>query len=64
MSGQTLKEGDIMSAPGRVLTGVAGLDDMLCGGLIAGSAALVQGAPGIGKTTLGMQFLVKGAGVV
>ena len=50
-----------MSPPGRVLTGVAGLDDMLCGGLIAGSAALVQGAPGIGKTTLGLQFLVEGA---
>lgn len=50
-----------MSDPGRVLTGVAGLDDMLCGGLISGSVALIQGAPGTGKTTVGMQFLYEGA---
>ena len=50
-----------MAEPGRALTGVAGLDDMLCGGLVAGSATLLQGAPGTGKTTIGMQFLHEGA---
>ncbi len=44
----------------RVKTGVAGLDEMLSGGLIRGSVALVRGAPGTGKTTLGMQFLYNG----
>ncbi len=45
----------------RVETGIAGLDKMLSGGLIAGSANLVRGAPGTGKSLLGLQFLVHGA---
>ena len=44
----------------RVPTGVEGVDKMLDGGLIAGSIALVQGAPGTGKTTLGMEYLYHG----
>lgn len=44
----------------RIRTGVPGLDDMLHGGFLAGSAVLVQGAPGTGKTTLGLQFLHNG----
>ena len=44
----------------RVHTGVAGLDEMLHGGFLEGSAVLVQGAPGTGKTTLGLQFLHTG----
>jgi circadian clock protein KaiC len=45
----------------RVTTGIAGLDDMLRGGLLRGSATLVEGAPGTGKSTLGMQFIHHGA---
>jgi circadian clock protein KaiC len=45
----------------RTPVGVPGLDKMLDGGLISGSIALIQGAPGTGKTTLGMQFLYDGA---
>jgi len=45
----------------RVATGVAGLDEMLSGGLVPGSTVLVRGAPGCGKTSLGLQFLVHGA---
>jgi circadian clock protein KaiC len=44
----------------RVRTGVPGLDELLCGGFIAGSAVLLQGAPGTGKSTLGLQFLYNG----
>jgi circadian clock protein KaiC len=44
----------------RVKTGIVGLDEMLSGGLFEGSTTLVRGAPGAGKTTLGMQFLYSG----
>jgi circadian clock protein KaiC len=42
-------------------TGIAGLDDVLGGGLPAGRMYLVQGDPGVGKTTLALQFLLAGA---
>ncbi len=45
----------------RVRTGVAGLDSVLGGGLPPARAYLVQGAPGVGKTTLAMQILREGA---
>jgi circadian clock protein KaiC len=45
----------------RVPTGVAGLDEMLCGGLPRASATVVQGGTGTGKTLLGLQFLLEGA---
>ena len=44
----------------RVKTGIPGLDDMLLGGLLPQTANLVEGAPGTGKTTLGMQFIYHG----
>lgn len=44
----------------RVSTGVPGLDDILGGGLTAERVYLVEGTPGTGKTTLGMQFLLDG----
>ena len=44
----------------RISTGVAGLDDILCGGLTAQRVYLVEGSPGTGKTTLGLQFLLEG----
>jgi circadian clock protein KaiC len=44
----------------RVKTGIKGLDDMLGGGFLAETANLVEGAPGTGKTTLGMQFIYNG----
>jgi len=41
-----------------VPTGIPGLDELLGGGgLVAGTMALVEGAPGAGKTTLGLQFV-------
>lgn len=44
----------------RVKTGIKGLDEMLTGGFLTESANLVEGAPGTGKTTLGMQFIYSG----
>lgn len=44
----------------RLLTGVAGLDDILHGGLPKGHVYLIEGDPGSGKTTLGIQFLLAG----
>jgi len=44
----------------RVKTGIKGLDDMLTGGFLVETANLVEGAPGTGKTTLGMQFIYNG----
>lgn len=45
----------------RVRTGVAGLDEMLWGkGVPSGRSILVCGAPGSGKTILGVQFLYNG----
>jgi replicative DNA helicase len=42
----------------RISTGIPGLDGMLGGGLMPGRLYLVEGAPGAGKTTLGLQFLL------
>jgi circadian clock protein KaiC len=44
----------------RVKTGIPGLDEMLLGGFLPKTANLVEGAPGTGKTTLGMQFIYHG----
>ncbi|MCG2592339.1 AAA family ATPase [Ramlibacter sp. XY19] len=41
-------------------TGIAGLDDILKGGLPSGQLYLLEGASGAGKTTLGLQFLLEG----
>jgi circadian clock protein KaiC len=44
----------------RIKTGIAGLDDVLCGGLIAHRLYLVTGVPGSGKTTMALQYLLQG----
>jgi circadian clock protein KaiC len=44
----------------RAKTGVLGLDEILCGGLIPQRLYLVDGNPGAGKTTLALQFLLEG----
>ena len=43
-----------------VNTGVQGLDEILCGGLPRRRTYLLRGSPGVGKTTLGLQFLLEG----
>ena len=44
----------------RVSTGVPGLDEILHGGLPPRHVYLLEGGPGAGKTTLGLQFLREG----
>jgi circadian clock protein KaiC len=46
----------------RVRTGIDGLDNILSGGLPNGHLFVVEGEPGTGKTTLGLQYLMDGAG--
>lgn len=41
-------------------TGIEGLDHILVGGLPRNRVYLIQGDPGVGKTTLGLQFLLEG----
>ncbi len=43
-----------------VSTGIPGLDDILGGGLTRDRLYLLEGAPGTGKTTLSVQFLLNG----
>lgn len=45
----------------RARTGVAGLDEILGGGLPTNHIYLLDGDPGTGKTTVGLQFLMEGA---
>lgn len=44
----------------RHKTGIAGLDDILLGGFPKHRLYLLQGQPGVGKTTLALQFLLEG----
>jgi circadian clock protein KaiC len=53
----TVSEGSMTE---RAKTGIAGLDDILQGGLPRERFYLVEGTPGVGKTTLGLQFLLAG----
>lgn len=53
--------GDGRAVPARKMaTGVAGLDLVLHGGLPPNRLYLLEGEPGSGKTTLGIQFLLEG----
>jgi DNA repair protein RadA/Sms len=48
-----------VALPPRAATGIAELDRALGGGLVAGSATLIGGDPGIGKSTLLLQAAAK-----
>lgn len=49
-----------MTSTPRIPTGISVLDEMLFGGFLPASANLLEGAPGTGKTTIGIQFIVNG----
>lgn len=44
-----------------ISTGITGLDHVLRGGLPPNRLYLISGDPGVGKTTLALQFLIEGA---
>jgi circadian clock protein KaiC len=44
----------------KCTTGIPGLDDILGGGLPKNCLYLIDGNPGVGKTTLALQFLLEG----
>lgn len=41
-------------------TGIKGLDEMLGGGLLSHSVTVVKGAPGTGKSCIGLEFICRG----
>ncbi|MFC1849758.1 ATPase domain-containing protein [candidate division CSSED10-310 bacterium] len=41
-------------------TGIAGLDEILCGGIVPHNSYLIKGIPGSGKTTLGVEVIIQG----
>jgi circadian clock protein KaiC len=45
----------------KVATQIAGMDEVLNGGLPAGQTTLISGGPGTGKSVLGLEFLYRGA---
>lgn len=49
-----------IALPHSELTGVPGLDEVTGGGFPDGHLYLIEGTPGAGKTTLGLQFLLHG----
>ncbi|MGE3176795.1 MAG: ATPase domain-containing protein [Vicinamibacterales bacterium] len=48
--------------PARASTGIAGLDELMHGGFPRRRMHLIEGAPGTGKTTLALQFLLAARG--
>ena len=44
----------------RLSTGVAGLDEMIGGGVVAGDAVMLTGPAGSGKSTVATQFITEG----
>ena len=51
---------DLSSDAAPIPSGVPGMDDILSGGYACNRAHLIEGRPGCGKTTLGLQFLLDG----
>lgn len=50
-----------MLKPDLVRTGILGLDDLFSGGVTRGNVILVEGGVGTAKTTLGVEFIYRGA---
>src|SRR5690348_17401972 len=53
-------ERELLQDAGPVTSGLPALDYILRGGYAANRIHLIEGQPGAGKTTLGLQFLLEG----
>jgi circadian clock protein KaiC len=49
-----------MDEQNLIKTGIQGLNELFLGGVLRGNIIVVEGAPGTGKTTLGMEFIYRG----
>src|SRR6266436_5950125 len=49
-----------MTDSALIRTGIYGLDPIFLGGLLKGNLILVEGAAGVGKTLLGLEFIYRG----
>src|ERR1700682_6135934 len=49
-----------MEKQSKASSGIPGLDEILTGGFPHNRLFLLEGAPGVGKTTLALQFLLEG----
>jgi len=58
----TLKNNGIVEKSTVLSFGVPEIDELLKGGLEAGTITIISGPSGVGKTTLGMQFIKEAAG--
>ncbi len=58
---EALDVGMATEVRGRVPMGIPGLDAMLRGGVLPGSATLIMGSAGAGKTLTGLHFVSEGA---
>jgi len=56
-----MKSNRVAARPDILRTGIEGLDDVLAGGLTRDRLYVLEGAPGAGKTTVALQFLMEGA---
>ena len=57
---ETAGERELLEDAGPVKSGLPQLDYILRGGFAANRIHLIEGEPGAGKTTLGLQFLIEG----
>src|ERR1700676_247913 len=49
-----------MTASDLIQTGIYGLDQIFLGGILKGNVILVEGAAGVGKTLMGLEFIYRG----
>jgi circadian clock protein KaiC len=49
-----------MTERDQIQTGIYGLDEIFLGGILKGNLILVEGAAGVGKTLLGVEFIYRG----
>src|SRR5947208_8824484 len=49
-----------MAESDLIRTGIYGLDEIFLGGILQGNLVLVEGAVGVGKTLLGLEFIYRG----